>query len=207
MTKKEKLFNAFKENVGEWTCSYCNTGSNQTAAIFREIKADGYKFEKTGPKRWAKQLYCPICNDRRTHYKMTSTEPEYAQKHRCPMTEKDRERVLSLIGDRDAFSNSKITSGIQIDHKKPYARLTEDLKVSNLTDEEIVESFQSLTEDHNLLKARKCDECIISGIRPLGFGDIKYWYDGDEKYRGTCVGCCWYDAVKWREELNKHIKQ
>ena len=38
----DKLLKAFKENVGKWTCSYCNSGSNQPAATFREIKKMGY---------------------------------------------------------------------------------------------------------------------------------------------------------------------
>lgn len=40
----EKLLKAFKKNVGEWTCGYCNSGSNQPAATFRELKKRGVCF-------------------------------------------------------------------------------------------------------------------------------------------------------------------
>ena len=57
----DKLLKAFKENVGEWTCGYCNSGSNQPAATFREIKKMGYVFEEVAPNRWGRNMFCPVC--------------------------------------------------------------------------------------------------------------------------------------------------
>jgi len=45
MSKVLLLLDALKNNVGNWTCGYCNSQSKQPTAIFREIKKLGYKFE------------------------------------------------------------------------------------------------------------------------------------------------------------------
>ncbi len=51
-----------------------------------------------------------------------------------------------------------------------------------------------------------CGHCKINNIRPPFFG-LHFWYDGDEHYLGTCVGCGWYDGAKWKEELNKVLNE
>jgi hypothetical protein len=40
------------------------------------------------------------------------------------------------------------------------------------------------------------------GIRPPFMGK-KFYYAGDDIYRGTCEGCGWHDGAKWTAELNK----
>ena len=201
----DKLLKAFKENVGEWTCSYCNSGSNQPAATFREIKKMGYVFEEISPNRWAKTMFCQVCNENRSHYKLISTEPLANEKPRCSITLKQRKRVLDLLDERDAFSGASITSTAEIDHKVPWSRLEQDVDIAQLTDEQIQEHFQLLTREHNLLKDRACQYCIKSQKRPPLFG-ISFWYEGAELYQGSCVGCGWHDGKKWRDELNKIIK-
>ena len=102
----DKLLKAFKENVGEWTCGYCNSGSNQPAATFREIKKMGYVFEEVAPNRWGRTMFCPVCNENRSHYKLVSTEPQVVEKPRCTITPTQRKRVLALFDERDAFSGA-----------------------------------------------------------------------------------------------------
>ena len=75
----------------------------------------------------------------------------------------------------------------------------------SLTDDEIVENFQLLTREHNLLKDRMCSECKKSNIRPPFLG-ISYWYQGGKDYCGSCVGCGWYDGKKWRESINSFVQ-
>ena len=70
MSKTEDFLNECKNNIGKWTCSLHTTGSNQPAAIFREVKKLGYEFEEATPNRWAKTMYCPICKQETTHYKL-----------------------------------------------------------------------------------------------------------------------------------------
>lgn len=200
----EKLLKAFKKNVGEWTCGYCNSGSNQPAATFRELKKRGYVFEEVSPNRWGKTMFCSVCGEQRSHYKLISTEPQVDEKPRCTITLAQRKRVLALFDERDAFTGASITSTPEIDHKVPWSRLDNDIDIATLTDEEIKEHFQLLTREHNLLKDRACQHCIKSGKRPPLFG-ISFWYEGNDLYRGTCAGCGWFDGNTWRIRLNEFI--
>ena len=197
----KKMLEELKENVGEWSCGFCNSGSNQPAAIFREIKKMGYLFEEVSPNRWGRTMFCPVCNQNRTHYRLLSVTPLVDEKPRCTITTKQRERVLRLLKGRDAFSGASITSTAEVDHKKPWSRLDQDIDIATLTDDQVKEHFQLLTREHNLLKDRACQHCIKSGKRPPLFG-ISFWYAGDETYNDTCVGCGWYDGEKWKMELN-----
>ena len=87
----------------------------------------------------------------------------------------------------------------------PWTRLETDIDVSKLNDSEIKEHFQLLTRDHNLLKDRNCNYCKNNSKRPPFFG-IKFYYEGGEDYCGCCVGCGWYDGVKWRNSLNQILR-
>ena len=202
----DKLLKAFKENVGEWTCGYCNSGSNQPAATFREIKKMGYVFEEVSPNRWGKTMFCPVCNGDRSHYKLLSIDPQVVEKPRCTITPSQRKRVLALFNERDAFSGASITSTAEIDHKTPWSRLEHDIDIASLSNEEIEEHFQLLTREHNLLKDRACQYCIKNLKRPPLFG-ISFWYEGGEDYNGTCIGCGWYDGNLWRMKLNEFINK
>ena len=207
MSKTDDFLKALKDHCNQWVCSLHNTGkSNQPAAIFREIKRQGYLFEKVGPNRWAKNMYCEQCQQDTSHYKLLSKDPIYQPHSRCPIDKKSRERVLKLLDGKDAFTGASITSTPEIDHKIPWTRLDYDIDIKECSDEEIVENFQLLTREHNLLKDRVCTKCRIDGIRQPLFG-INYWYEGDEKYRGTCEGCGWYDGAKWKECLNNELKK
>lgn len=205
MSKADDLLAACKANLGNWTCAYCASNSGQPAAIFREIKKRGYKFEEVTPGRWARERYCSRCKADRTHYKLLSLEPEFDSKERITIDKRNRERIIGILGNRDAFTGASITSTPEIDHKIPWTRLDKDIDASSLTAEEIHQHFQMLTREHNLLKDRMCGQCKLDGVRPPLLG-INFWYAGDGQYKGTCVGCGWYDGVKWKEELNKRLK-
>jgi hypothetical protein len=206
MSKKDNLLQVFLQNVGLWVCGYCNSGSNQPAATFREIKKLGYKFEEYSPNRWGKDLVCENCKVRRTHYKLISSKPEFDEKKRLSITSNDRERILKLLDGKDAFTNGSISSTPEIDHKIPWTRLEKDIDVKNLSDKDILLHFQLLTREHNLLKDRACGYCKVNAIRPPLFG-ICFWYDGNETYQGSCYGCGWFDGVEWREKLNAFLKK
>ncbi len=207
MSKVDELLSYLQSNVGEWCCSMCGSGSTQPAAIFREIKKLGYVFEEPTHGRWAKQMYCNRCKTQRSFYKLLKAEPdENLVKKRCTITAKDRERVLSLLDNKDAFTGATISSTPEIDHKTPWTRLEKDINIPTITDKEVIENFQLLTREHNLLKDRACGHCKLSNKRPPLFG-IRFWYDGDDNYHGTCSGCGWYDGKRWREELNKTLEQ
>lgn len=204
MSKADDLLLACKKNVGKWTCGYCGSNSNQPAATFRELKKRGYKFEEPTPGRWGKEMWCPECSAYRTHYKLLALEPVLPEHERCPIDKRSRERVLTLLGGRDAFTGGSISSVAEIDHKTPWTRMEGDLDIRSLSDEQIRQHFQLLTREHNLLKDRMCGRCKAENIRPPFLG-IKFWYSGTENYCGSCYGCGWYDGVRWREELNKKL--
>lgn len=204
MSKADDFLKACQENIGEWTCSLHTTGSNQPAAIFREIKKRGYEFEEPKQGRWAIKTFCPICNQETTHYKLLKQEPTLTRHERLGIDANTRKRVLAIFKNRDAFTGASISSTAEIDHKIPWTRLVGDIDATKLTDEEIKEHFQLLTREHNLLKDRACGHCKATNQRPP-FLNIPYWYAGDENYCGSCEGCGWYDAVKWRKELIKML--
>lgn len=207
MSNTDIFLNAAKEHCGEWVCSHHNTGtSNQPAAIFRDAKKMGYEFEEISPNRWAKNMFCPICNQTAPHYKLLKPFPVLTKQERLGIDKESRERTLKLLGGVDAFTGASITSTPEIDHKVPWTRLDKDIDLRTLSDEEIKEHFQLLTREHNLLKDRMCSICKTKLIRPP-FLEIAYWYQGDEHYRGSCIGCGWYDGVEWRKCLNKHLKK
>lgn len=206
MSKAEDLLVACKRNLGKWTCAYCASNSNQPAATFREIKKQGYKFEETSPNRWGKTMFCPACGTERTHYKLLALEPQFQEKERISINGPTRQRILNLLGMTDAFSGASISSTPEIDHKIPWTRLDNDIDASTLSDREIKQHFQLLTREHNLLKDRMCGHCKNDNIRPPFFG-LHFWYEGDEHYNGSCVGCGWHDGAKWKEELNKILQE
>jgi len=206
MSKVDDFLLECKKNVNKWTCSLHTTGSNQPAAIFREVKKLGYEFKEVAPNRWAKSCYCPICRQETTHYMLLSLEPVLTKQERLGIDKNSRERTLKIFDYRDAFTGAKISSTPEIDHKVPWTRLEHDIDLRGLSDGQIREHFQLLTREHNLLKDRMCDFCKKNNIRPP-FLEIPFWYEGDEHYCGTCVGCGWYDGAKWREEISKLVKK
>ena len=206
MAKHDILLKAFQENLNDWVCRMHNSGNaNQSAATFREIKKKGYSFEETAPKRWDKSLFCSKCEANTTHSKLLVMEPVFSSKPRISISNIDRNRILLLLNMRDSFTGSSISSTPEIDHKIPWSRLDQDVKSSDLHDNDIKKHFQLLTGEHNLLKDRACTSCINSNKRPPFF-EINFWYDGNDNYLGSCEGCGWYDGVKWRKELNETIK-
>jgi hypothetical protein len=205
ISKPDILLEACKKNIGEWVCSYCNSGSGQPAAITRVLRQRGYEFEQTAPGRWSKNMFCPHCQAMRSHCKLLSLEPLNDEKIRCNITSKQRKRVLSICGIRDAFTGATIVSSRpEIDHKTPFTMLDKDINIKTLTDKEIQKHFQILSRDSNLLKEKACKKCKQTGIRPSHLG-IKYYYEGNENYEGTCVGCGWYDGIAWRNKLNEYL--
>lgn len=208
MSKADDLLLYFKKHVGQWACSMCGSHSGQPAATFRQLKNAGWQFEEINPQRWGQQMYCKICKQETTHYKLLSLD-QGEDKSRIGMTPSQRRRVLSVLPNIDAFTGASVKSSIEIDHKIPFDRLKEesgDINIDDLCNTEIAEHFQVLTRDHNLLKDRACQSCIKTNKRPPFLG-IKYWYDGSERYCGSCKGCGYYDGVAWRNSLNKLLSK
>ena len=85
-----------------------------------------------------------------------------------------------------------------------------------MTDDEIKQKFQLMSNQRNQQKREVCRKCFQTGKRGSIYG-IKYYYYGDENWdinipqRGKeaekgCIGCPWYDIAQWRSELLKKLK-
>ena len=206
MSKADDFLDECKKNLGKWTCSLHTTGSNQPAAIFREVKKRGYEFEEVSPNRWAKTMLCSVCGQETTHYKLEKDTPVFSKQERLTIDKKTRDRILRIFDNRDAFTGGSISSVAEIDHKVPWTRLEEDIDARELTDDEVRTHFQLLTREHNLLKDRACTVCKNENVRPAFLG-IPFWYSGGSEYLDTCEGCGWFDGEKWRQELSKIISK
>ena len=204
MSKADNFLSECKKNLGKWTCSLHTTGSNQPASVFREVKKQGYEFEKSTSGSWGRRMYCPVCNQKTTHYRLLKLEPTLTKQVRLGIDKRTRARILNLFDNRDAFTGGSISSVAEIDHKVPWTRLDEDIDATVLSNAEIRRHFQLLTREHNLLKDRACSHCKIYNERPP-FLEIPYWYKGDSHYCGDCEGCGWYDEEKWRKSLSELV--
>lgn len=206
MAKHDILLAAFQEGVNTWICRMHNSGNaNQSAATFREIKKRGYSFEETAPKRWDKSMFCDTCQTKTTHSKLLELNPVFSSKPRITIPPTDRARILKIFNFKDAFTGGSISSTPEIDHKIPWSRLEQDINSYLMNESEIESNFQLLTGEHNLLKDRACTSCIKTNLRPP-FLEIKFWYQGDHTYTGSCEGCGWYDGTLWRKKLNDKIQ-
>lgn len=90
MNKANDFLTECKKNAGLWVFPLHTTGSNQPAAIFREVKKMGYEFEQTSPGRWASRRFCPICGQETTHYKLLSINPTLTEQIRLAIDKKSR---------------------------------------------------------------------------------------------------------------------
>ena len=107
---------------------------------------------------------------------------------------------------KDYFINNKkctvlaISANSEIDHKD--GRYDDSL-VSN-TSTQKVEDFQLLNKTVNNAKRQHCKECKNTkqrfDARILGYpiGQIK----GNGVYRGSCIGCYWYDPQAFNKAMN-----
>ena len=80
-----------------------------------------------------------------------------------------------------------------------------------MSENEIKNKFQLLTNQTNLQKERYCKRCVSAGKRGDFFG-IKWYYKGSENWEGSskadengCIGSPWYDLIKWKAEFNKFL--
>ena len=84
-----------------------------------------------------------------------------------------------------------------------------------MSDEEIKEKFQLLSNQRNEEKREVCRKCFQTGKRGIIFG-IPFFYSGNENWDESipktgkdaelgCVGCPWYYIARWRKELMKKL--
>ena len=204
-----------KYHLTEWLCRQCTDISrvnSQAASRIRALKqTHGYHIA-------TKKCFCDICGKETPHDMLLRIgKQKSGAKDKKPMPNTLKSRIKRLFAYTDACFNNKYpesSSAFIIDHKFPATRWAagEDPNYVSMTDDEIREKFQLLTNQTNLQKDRYCDRCFQEGIRGDFFG-IKWYPEGDDKWRGAnasdengCKGCPWYDLALWKKQFNEFLK-
>ena len=130
-----------------------------------------------------------------------------------------RQRILKLLDYFDVYEYTT-NSHCLPDHKFSEIRWWKDTKWENpdtMTDEEIIQKFQLLTNQRNQQKREMCRQCYQTGKRWTIYW-IPFFYEGNEYWDENipkewkeaekwCIGCPWYDIKKWREKLIEKLNK
>lgn len=206
-SKKGRTFDVLSDR--KWHCSECQLYGSQPAAYIRDFRDEGFEFvSNTGGRGEYDRQHCENCGEKTTHRKLKYSFPSSKPITRQEMPESFKQRVRELYDHRDAFDLSTPGGTPEVDHRKPRIRWdeSEDFDYENMTDEEIRKNFQILSGKNNLLKSRKCEQCVETGKRPPFLG-IEFYYEGNENYENPlgCEGCGWYNPHEWRNAISEII--
>lgn len=201
-----------EDSLTKWQCRKCGPvpqSNPQPAARIKALKQIGYYIATM-------KMDCATCGGKQ-FLDLLIRLPRHAadNEKRFSISVNLQNRIKSVLPQKDAcFDSAQMPSELIIDHKFPSSRwvIGESINATDMSDEEIKHKFQLLTNQTNLQKERYCKRCVSDGIRGDFFG-IKWYYEGDEQWRGTskadengCVGCCWYDLAVWKQYFNDHLQ-
>lgn len=196
-------------------CRYCSEVYNESPnpqATIRELKDKGFYICTVSN-------YCERANRLKTYDYLTPIPPHTISKRTENIPQETRNQVKRIFNCKDSYTGSTDNSVLP-DHKFPEIRWGVDPDISDnvgLSDEEAQRKFQPLANRFNLLKKEACKKCFAEGRRQYPYG-IKFYYQGEELWdekiprqgaeaEAGCVGCGWYDILKWKEELNKKLNK
>lgn len=204
-TKKGRTFDVLSDL--QWHCSECELSGSQPAAYIRDFRDEGFEFvSTTGGRGEYDRRHCESCGEETTHRRLKYAFPSAKPITRQEMPQSFKKRVRDLYDHRDAFDLSSPGGTPEVDHRKPRIRWDEpeDFEYERMTDADIREHFQILSGRNNLLKSRKCEQCVETGKRPPFLG-IEFYYEGGEEYEEQigCEGCGWYNPHKWRDAVTE----
>lgn len=198
---------------GGWKCVTCDLPSNPNwARRTQDLKDFGYMLSTDTNK------YCSKCKKNTTHLQMIPIKRfMLAGGGYETWSTKLRNRIINVLNNYDVYEGKK-GNHLLPDHKFPEIRWGDDTKAENpdnMSDKEIKEKFQLLTNQRNLQKREVCRKCYQTNNRGFPFG-IKFYYKGEEAWDQNiskvgkesekgCKGCGWYDMEMWRTELIKRI--
>lgn len=201
-------------STGEWKCGLCDMPKNPNPQRrIQDLKDFGYTIS-TDLSR-----YCPNCK-KNTSQRILLRIPRFNTDGNGyeTWTEALRERIIKVLKNFDVYE-CKESQHCLPDHKFSEIRWDKQTKATNdenMTDDEIKQKFQLMSNQRNQQKREICRKCFQTGKRGSIYG-IKYYYYGDENWdinipqRGKeaekgCIGCPWYDIAQWRSELLKKLK-
>lgn len=208
----------------QWHCRQCefkHIGSTQIAGGGGIQGLERGTGSRPGIVIDSEDHFCRQCNAQTRHDRWTGGFETSVQGR--SMSRSFVRKVMRLFGNRDVVENTERPTGqLTIDHKLPMIRWNVDTNerltdYSNMSEENIRTHFQLLKKSngsvsHNMLKSRACERCFKTGRRGEPFG-ISFFYVGGPKWKPAdrtdpagCIGCGWYDFAKWREHLNRLIK-
>ena len=197
-----------------WCCVDCTLPKNRNwARRIQDLKEFGYtiathtrRFCKNCGKNTTQLILLPLPRGGITGYETWSNEL--------------RIRIIKSLNEYDVFEAKKTRKeGLLPDHKFPEIRWDENTKresLENMTDIEITNDFQLLTNQRNQQKREICRNCFQTGERGTIYG-IPFYYKGVKKWDSKiptkgkeaekgCIGCAWYDIERWRKELMRILK-
>ncbi len=194
-------------------CRYCSEVYNESPnpqATIRELKDKGFYICTVSN-------YCDKAKRLKTYDYLTPIPPHTISKRTENIPQETRNQVKRIFNYKDSYTGSTDHSVLP-DHKFPEIRwgVTPDISDNvGLSDEEAQRKFQPLTNRFNLLKKEACKKCFSENKRQFPYG-IKFYYQGGEDWdeaipkqgpgaEAGCVGCGWYDLLKWKEALNKEL--
>jgi len=200
---------------GGWQCVECTLPKNPNwARRIQDLKEFGYTMA-TDTKR-----YCPNCRANKTHIIMLPIGRGGVSGNGyetwSPVL---RRRIIKVLGGIDVYENVPNPHCLP-DHKFSEIRWDENTKAENpdtMTDDEIRQKFQLLSNQRNQQKREVCRNCFQTGKRGIIFG-IPYYYEGSAEWDSSipkkgrsaeqgCIGCPWYDIEAWRKRLIAYIKK
>lgn len=205
----KSFFEALKNH--SWKCIHCELPKNPNwARRVQDLKEFGYTLA-TNTK-----MYCKNCNKNTTHLIMLPIARGHQTGYEL-ISPDLRGRILRLLKNFDAYEN-RTAHSLLPDHKFPEIRWDKDTKEENsaaMTERDITNKFQLLSNQRNQQKREVCRKCYQTGIRGHPFG-INFYYLGDENWTKAvpkigkkaelgCYGCGWYDLQQWRKVLNKAV--
>jgi len=200
------------EDMARWLCRKCGpvpVSNPQPAARIKTLKQSGF-FIVT------RKMSCATCGGNQFFDLLIRLPRQAADNERRSSIsislQRKIKKTLPLIDV--CFDRPHQASELVIDHKFPSSRWVqgETVNHTSMSEDEIRNKFQLLTNQTNLQKERYCNRCILTGKRGDFFG-IEWYYDGDENWRGSskadekgCIGCCWYDLECWRIKFNEYLR-
>ncbi len=197
---------------GRWKCVECELPKNPNwARRIQDLKEYGYTIATDTHK------YCNHCNAFKTHLLLLPIKRQGKGNGYEVWSPKLRKKIIEVLGGIDVYEN-KINPHVLPDHKFSEIRWDEQTLGKNpddMSDQQIKEKFQLLTNQRNQEKREVCRTCFQTGKRGKIFG-IPFYYKGTgdwdknipQKGRAAeegCIGCPWYDIERWRKELLKKI--
>ena len=208
----KEIFNLLKD--GKWHCRNCEISNPNFARRVQDLKEMGYTIATHVNYR------CPKCgNNRSTRLLLLPIDRvEMAGNGYETWSPALRNRILRLFGYIDAYEGT-VNRNCLPDHKFSEIRWDDDTKGENpdsMTDDEIREKFQLLTNQRNQQKREVCRKCFQTGQRGSIYG-IDYYYKGGPIWESSipvkgkaaeagCIGCPWYDIERWKKEFMRKLE-